>query len=159
MNPLRAASAFLILGAMSACISTPVIAQEVRSEEAVRTEILDVLFTQQAAWSRGDIPGFMEGYWKSPDLRFASGGAITHGWQETHDRYIANYGDGDPERMGQLKFSELVVELAGDEDALVFGRWQIKLANGAPWGLFTLHFRKIDGDWLIVSDHTSSAGQ
>ena len=55
-----------------------------REEAAIR----QVLEDQQAAWNRGDIPAFMQGYWKSDELRFASGGTVAKGWQVTLDRYL-----------------------------------------------------------------------
>src|SRR4026208_821293 len=45
--------------------------------------------TQVEAWNRGDLEGFMAGYWKSPDLVFFSNGTETRGWQPTPDRYRA----------------------------------------------------------------------
>jgi len=121
-------------------------------------DIRAVLAAQATAWNAGDIPGFMAHYWRDPRLRFASGGTVTTGWQETLDRYRARYQPGV--NMGRLTFSDVEIELLGDTQALGFGRWRLVLANGEePNGLFTLHFRRLDsGAWVIVSDHTSSAG-
>ena len=38
-----------------------------------------VLDKQVEAWNRGDLEGFMAGYWNSPDLVFQSGATITRG--------------------------------------------------------------------------------
>ena len=38
-----------------------------------------VLETQTAAWNRGDLRAFMDGYWNSPDLIFYSGTSMTKG--------------------------------------------------------------------------------
>jgi beta-aspartyl-peptidase (threonine type) len=43
-------------------------------------EISAVLDQQVAAWNRGDLEGYMAGYWNSPDLMFYSGATITRGW-------------------------------------------------------------------------------
>ena len=56
-------------------------------------DIKAVLFAQQAAWNRGDLDGFMAGYVRSDELRFASGGTITYGWQTTLERYRKHYPD------------------------------------------------------------------
>jgi hypothetical protein len=32
--------------------------------------ILDLLDTQTAAWNKGDLQGFMKGYWENDSLRF-----------------------------------------------------------------------------------------
>ncbi|MEO1305109.1 MAG: nuclear transport factor 2 family protein [Pseudomonadota bacterium] len=119
-------------------------------------QILSVLTTQQAAWNTGDIDGFMEGYWVSPDLRFASGGSVTSGWQATLDRYKTNYSDRS--LMGSLSFDELEVALLSDDAAVVHGAWALQRADDRPSGLFTLVFRKFSDEWKIVSDTTTSAG-
>ena len=117
--------------------------------------ILGVLATQQAAWNTGDIDGFMEGYWASPEMRFASGGSVTYGWQETLDRYKTNYSDRS--LMGTLSFDELYVTLLSEDAAVVHGAWALQRDKDQPSGLFTLIFRKLDGDWKVVSDTTTSA--
>src|SRR4051794_27204303 len=40
-----------------------------------------VLDSQVEAWNRGDLDGFMAGYWKDDRLTFFSGDTITRGWQ------------------------------------------------------------------------------
>ena len=129
--------------------------QWVGSDRSEEDRILSVLSSQQAAWNAGDIDGFMEGYWVSPDLRFASGGTVTYGWQATRDRYHANYADRSI--MGTLEFSNLEVDLIDDGAAIVHGAWALARADDRPAGLFTLVLKDLDGDWKIVSDTTTSA--
>jgi HEAT repeat protein/ketosteroid isomerase-like protein len=114
-----------------------------------------VLDDQVIAWNKGDLRGFMEGYWQSPDLSFYSGKNKTKGWQATLDRYRKKY-QGEGKEMGKLTFSELDIELLGPSHALVRGRWQLTLAKDNPSGLFTLIFRKLPAGWRIVHDHTSN---
>lgn len=133
-------------------VDDPRLSVESASEE---DQILGVLADQQAAWNAGDIDGFMRGYWPSPDLRFASGGSVTKGWQETRDRYKTNYSDRS--LMGSLSFDELYVTVLSDDAAIVHGAWALQRADDQPSGLFTLVFRKFDGTWKIVSDTTTSA--
>jgi ketosteroid isomerase-like protein len=116
--------------------------------------INQVLSAQAAAWNRGDIDAFMEGYWKSDKLRFASGGTVTHGWQTTLERYKKHY--PDKATMGALAFTIHEVSVVSADAAVVFGKWELIREKDKPWGLFTLTFRKIAGAWVIVSDHTSS---
>lgn len=124
---------------------------DARSE---KRRIVDVLTRQSAAWSAGDIDAFMQDYWKSDDLRFASGGTVKRGWQTTSDRYKTRY--PDKATMGTLAFTDLDVEVLSPQHALVFGRWTLTREGDAPTGLFTLHMEKQNGHWKIVSDHTSS---
>ena len=113
-----------------------------------------ILSQQAAAWNRGDINGFMEHYWKSEDLTFSSGGKTTRGWQTTKDNYKLRY--PTRERMGLLTFDGLEVFPLGDAAALMLGRWHLD-RTGPVGGNFSLVFRKIDGAWVIVHDHTSRA--
>jgi uncharacterized protein (TIGR02246 family) len=115
-----------------------------------------VLADQAAAWNRGDLEAFMDGYWRSPDLVFTSGGNVQRGWQTTLDRYVATYGTS-PGTMGRLTFADLEIHPLGDGAAWALGRWGLEFDGGqSPGGIFTLVFREIDGRWLIVHDHTSS---
>ncbi|WP_461451233.1 Cif family virulence factor [Mucilaginibacter sp.] len=52
-----------------------------------RQAILKVLSDQQTAWNKGDIDGFMQGYWKSDSLVFVGKTAPQYGWQTTTDHY------------------------------------------------------------------------
>ena len=118
--------------------------------------IRQVLDDQAAAWNRGDLEAFMDGYWRSEDLVFTSGGNVQRGWQTTLDRYRASYGTS-PETMGRLTFSDLEIHPLGDGAAWALGRWALDDAGGeAMGGVFSLVFRRFDGRWLIVHDHTSS---
>lgn len=121
---------------------------------AEKVAIETVLRNQEAAWNLGDIEAFMSGYWRSKELRFASGEQITHGWDETFARYQKRY--SDRKKMGQLQFDILSVKQFTDSDALVFGRWTLKREQDELTGLFTLTFKKLNGRWLITEDHTSS---
>jgi hypothetical protein len=113
-----------------------------------------VLAAQNAAWNRGDLDGFMAGYWKSDDLRFASGGTITRGWQTTLDRYRAHY--PDKATMGQLTFTLHEIHLLAPDAAVVFGKWELAREKDKPWGLFTLILRRFPEGWRVMADHTSS---
>ncbi|GAC1631675.1 MAG: nuclear transport factor 2 family protein [Nevskia sp.] len=120
-------------------------------EAAIRA----VLAQQAAAWNRGDIDGFMSGYWNDEGLRFASGDTVTTGWQATLDRYRKRY--GDRAAMGRLSFGELAVEPLSEDAALVFGRWSLQRDADRPHGLFTLLLRKTADGWKVTRDHTSAA--
>jgi len=117
--------------------------------------IQKVLDDQVNSWNKGDLEGFMQGYWQSPDLSFFSGGNKTAGWQATLERYRKKY-QGEGKEMGKLVFRDLSIELLGADHALVKGRWQLTLKNETVGGLFTLIFRKMKDGWRIVHDHTSS---
>ncbi|HSR69891.1 MAG TPA: nuclear transport factor 2 family protein [Acidobacteriota bacterium] len=120
-------------------------------------DIVKLLQDQAEAWNQGDLEGFMEGYWNSPDLTFYSGGNITRGWQATVERYQRRY-QSEGREMGHLVFSDLKVEMLGEDAALVRGRWQLTLSDGSqPGGLYTLILRRFEDGWKVTHDHTSSA--
>lgn len=118
-------------------------------------QIEAVLAAQAEAWNRGDIDGFMKHYWNSDELTFSSSGEITRGWTSTRDRYHKRY--PTREQMGQLRFSQLETTLLGDSAALVLGRWRLNREMSPVAGNFSLVLRRIDGQWLIIHDHTSRA--
>ncbi len=108
---------------------------------------------QVASWNQGDIDGFMSVYWKSGELSFSSGGRVVRGWQATCDGYKQRY--PNRQAMGRLSFSNLEVMPLGDSAALVLGEWKLTRQDDEPAGVFSLVFRKVDGQWVIVHDHTS----
>ncbi|MDB5152146.1 MAG: nuclear transport factor 2 family protein [Mucilaginibacter sp.] len=115
--------------------------------------IVKVLETQRQAWNRGDIDGFMQGYWKSDSLVFVGKTAPVYGWQSTLDRYKKAY--PNKAAMGQLTFDIIQVKVLDDNNAFMLGDWHLHRPKDAPGGYFTLWFRKINGEWKIVCDHTS----
>ena len=144
----------LVLGLSLFWVAAPISAQD-RSQDPIKLRVEQVLATQAKAWNHGDIEGFMDGYSKSPGLRFASGDDVTHGWQSTLDRYKTRY--PDRAAMGVLSFTDLDTTVLSTDAAVVFGRWRLDTAQGEPHGLFTLLFRKEADAWRIVADHTSAA--
>ena len=114
-----------------------------------------VMDEQAAAWNRGDIDGFMDGYWRSDKTIFISGDSVTRGWQTVLDRYKKGY--DTREKMGMLSFTEIEIKPINKDTAIALGRWQLARAGDAPRGRFTLIFRRVKEGWRIVHDHTSSA--
>ena len=123
---------------------------------ARRRAIAQVLASQTAAWNRGDIPGFMAGYWHSDSLVFIGKKGLTYGWQPTLDNYRQSYADAT--QMGQLDFSNLHITPLSADVAQVVGRWHLArpgVVAGDLQGHFLLIFRKLNGRWVIVADHSS----
>src|SRR5262249_23711948 len=113
-----------------------------------------VLDAQVAAWNKGDLEGFMAGYWKSPDLTFYSGKTKLRGWQATLDRYRKRY-QGAGRKMGTLAFSALASDLIGRARPSARAPFQPPLKDETPAGLFTLILKKLPEGWRIVHAHTS----
>ncbi|MCX6590563.1 MAG: DUF3225 domain-containing protein [Acidobacteria bacterium] len=118
--------------------------------------IRQVLELQEAAWNRGDIDRFMQGYENSPQTLFFGAAGITRGYQAVLDNYKRRY--ASKEAMGKLTFTILEVRLTGADAAFVLGRFALDrtAAGGGPaQGVFSLVFRRLPVGWKIVLDHTS----
>ena len=124
------------------------------AEQSRREAVRGVLDAQVAAWNRGDLEGFMAGYWNSDRLTFFSGGDITRGWKPTLDRYHKRY-RAEGKEMGRTEFSDVEIDLVGPDTAFVRGRWKLFLSKSSPEGLFTLRFHHFPEGWKIVHDHSS----
>ena len=116
--------------------------------------ILDVVARMEAAWNRGDFPGYMAGF-KKPDAVFVSGGKVLDGWQGRLDQYVRDYG-GAPERRGTLKFYDMTVEMLGPDAAMLVGKYRMDRPGRVTHGINTRLFRKIGGRWLITMNHVSA---
>jgi ketosteroid isomerase-like protein len=127
-------------------------AARVLATPEANAEILAVLNAQVAAWNRGDIDGFMDGYVRSDNLEFVSGGKITRGWQTVRDRYHRKYDNAA--KMGHLTFSEIKYDSLNSRHVIVLGRWSLRRKQDNPHGSFELIFRKTPVGWRIVHDHT-----
>jgi len=119
-----------------------------------------ILTKQAERWNAKDIEGFMGTYWKSEKLTFCAGGKTTRGWQATLDRYKANY---PPEKMGKLTFDNLETTMLNESAAFVLGQWHLQFAEKNEEtgklradGNFSLVLRKLEDEWKIVHDHSSS---
>jgi ketosteroid isomerase-like protein len=122
---------------------------------APEQQIRQVLDDQVAAWNRGDIPAFMDGYDKSESTTFISA-TVTKG----HAQVLANYLKRYPtrEKMGVLRFSDLEIKLLGADYASVIGRFHLDRpaeAGGEASGIFTLVFHRTAQGWKVILDHTS----
>ena len=117
--------------------------------------IKKILTEQQKCWNKGDIEGFMQGYWNSEELIFTS---LSHkpayGWKNTLERYKNSY--PTKESMGELKFEFLDLKLISKNTASLKGKWELIRESDNPNGLFWLDLQKFDKKWLITKDSTIS---
>jgi len=115
--------------------------------------IRKVLYEQNEAWNQGNIESFMHGYWENDSLKFIGKNGITYGYKQTLANYKKNY--NDTAKMGKLSFDVLEIKRLSPEYYFVVGKWFLKRSVGDVGGTYTLLFRKINGRWVIVVDHTS----
>ena len=108
---------------------------------------------QQKAWNEGDLEGFMEPYWHSDSLQFIGKRGITLGWQNTLDNYKKSY--PDRQAMGTLNFTNLSFDIINQSSVYVLGKWELFRTADTLSGHYSLLWKKMDGKWLIIADHSS----
>ncbi len=116
-------------------------------------QIRKILQEQTAAWNRGDIDAFMKGYWNNDSLLFVGKNGPTYGYSNTLNNYKKNYPNKD--YMGQLQFTLLEVKPLSKQLWMVLGKWELTRNAGNISGHYTLLFKKINGAWVIIVDHSS----
>ena len=115
--------------------------------------IRKILDDQLRAWNKGDVESFMQGYWKNDSLMFIGKSGINWGWQKTLENYKKGY--PDTIAMGKLSFDIIVIKKLSPEYYYVVGKWMLKRSIGDLSGHYNLLFRKVNGSWLIIADHSS----
>ena len=133
----------LVIFCSSMCIA------QSSNEKAIR----ELLSEQTKEWNKGNIDGFMKGYWENDSLMFIGKSAVTWGCKKTLDNYKKNY--PDTTAMGKLFFDLLVIKPLSAEYYQVVGKWLLKRSIGDLSGHYTLLLKKIKGKWVIVADHSS----
>ncbi len=123
------------------------------AQNKTATAITKTLYAQQDSWNKGDLEEFMQPYWHSDSLTFIGKSGITYGWQQTLDNYKKGYPNKDA--MGKLEFTILKITQLSSRDASVIGKWNLTRTMGDVGGYFTLLWKKINGKWVIVQDHSS----
>ncbi|MCC6600209.1 MAG: nuclear transport factor 2 family protein [Crocinitomicaceae bacterium] len=118
-----------------------------------RTIIRQVMDKQQEDWNKGNIDGFMQGYWKSDSLQFVGKRGITLGWNSALNNYKESYPDAAA--MGRLQFSNIAVEILCDDLAYATGKWELFRTSDTLEGHYSLLWKKLNHQWVIVSDHSS----
>lgn len=120
-----------------------------KDEQAIRRLLAD----QNEQWNKGNIEGFMHGYWESDSLMFVGKNGATYGYRKTLENYKRSY--PDTAAMGKLHFDILKTEPLANDCYFVLGKWMLTRSIGNVQGHFTLIFKKKNGQWVIVADHSS----
>ena len=119
-----------------------------------KKQILNILDRQTKAWNEGKVDEFMIGYWESDSLMYIGKSGVTYGYKPTLASYKKNY--PDKSAMGTLKFDIIKVNFIGKDACFVVGKWHLsRPEKGDIGGHYTLLWRKMKGNWVIVSDHSS----
>lgn len=128
---------------------TSTLAAQSRDESAIR-QLLDRQITD---WNKGDVERFMKGYWENDSLMFVGKSGVTYGWTNTLNNYKKGY--PDTASMGKLSFDIIKVKRLSKKYYFVVGKWFLKRSIGDVGGHYNLLFEKINGEWVIIADHSS----
>lgn len=116
-------------------------------------EIKQLLDAQVAEWNKGNIAGYMHGYWESDSLLFIGSKGPRYGYKNTLEKYKQAY--PDDAHMGKLHTNISEMRRLSGNYYFIVGKWALKRSAGDVSGDFTLLVRKINGHWVIVVDHSS----
>lgn len=123
------------------------------AQSSDKAQILKLLEDQRLAWNKGDVEEYMQGYVKSDSLLYVGKTGPKYGWNNTLNNYKKSY--PDKQAMGYLSFDIKDVKILSPEYAFVLGAWKLKREKDEPGGYFTLIVQKINGEWKVISDHSS----
>lgn len=118
------------------------------------TDVQNLLDKQIGEWNKGNVDGFMEGYWNSDSLLFITSKGPRYGYQTVSESYKKNY--PTKEAMGNLRFE--IIQMRWIESSAsvceVLGKWHVGESTKPQSGYFSLIFKAIQGKPKIVIDHT-----
>mmetsp|Transcript_12272 Transcript_12272/g.16066 ORF Transcript_12272/g.16066 Transcript_12272/m.16066 type:complete len:250 (-) Transcript_12272:78-827(-) len=145
----------------------------------VETEVCEAFFEWTDSWNKGNLFGYLDAYWDSEQVRFVSetllnsshskGSVVIHGrrgidsiftdifvkTKKQQERYKEKKGVA-----GMISLRKLIVTPTGTKNAIVFGEHQMEVAGDkrgtSRGGVFTIHVRKLAGQWKIISEHSTA---
>jgi len=124
------------------------------SENNSISAIEAILNAQASAWSRGDLDGYLDHFWRDPRLYYGSVNTVVRGWDALRASYASRYGEGA--QLGHLQFSNVEIELMSEDIAKVTGRFDVTDAAFPASGTYLIVLRKFAGKgWKVVSDQVT----
>jgi ketosteroid isomerase-like protein len=124
-----------------------------KGQSAAERQIRQILKEQEKAWNRGELKAFMKGYWESDSLLFIGRKGPVYGYAPTLANYLKSY--PDTAHMGHFTSTVLQVQRLSAKYYMVVGKWELRRSAGDIGGYYTLLFRRLRKQWLIVQDHSS----
>jgi len=142
----------LAISLLSVTIGCQEVSDDLNGKENIQT-ISTLMQAQENAWNEGDLDRFMLSYMKSDSLSFIGSRGLSKGWQTTLDNYKISY--PNKEQMGRLQFENLQMEQLGASSAFVLGKWTLYRSADTLSGHYSLIWKKLEAEWVIVADHSS----
>ena len=148
---MRYKNQYILLTALT--LFTALTAVNTHAQNSDGQIIRQILTTQTEQWNKGNIEGFMKGYWENDSLLFVGKSGPKYGYKAALENYKKGY--PDTVAMGKLHFDLLKMQPLSANVYFVLGKWTLQRSIGNLQGYYTLLWRKIKGKWVIVADHSS----
>lgn len=120
-----------------------------KDEQAIKK----ILNEQAQEWNNGNIEKFMSGYWNNDSLVFIGKNGPVYGFTNALNNYKKGY--PDTATMGKLHFEIVSIKKLSTNYYFVIGKWFLTRSMGNAKGAYTLLFKKMNGEWKIIVDHSS----
>jgi uncharacterized protein (TIGR02246 family) len=119
-------------------------------------QVYEVMLKMVDRWNAHDVDGYLEAYWKSPQLLVVVDSEQYNGWQQLHDSYAKAYPDRSS--MGYFNPARIQIKLLKPDLALVLSWWSISFPNSKQRvvGNTTMNLQKFSDAWKIVAAHSST---
>ena len=116
-----------------------------------------MLARSAAAWNRRDLAGFVGDYAPESTTTFVSDGHVRHGFDWIRQHYAPTFAPGGRTPHDSLRFAEIEARALGDRFILATARYTLFRGDSVTSsGPFTLILQRLNGQWKIVHDHTST---
>jgi uncharacterized protein (TIGR02246 family) len=127
------------------------------SEKTDAQLIYELLRKQFELWNAKDIEGFLEAYWKSPNLLSVVDSEQFNGWQQLHDSYFNGYPDKNS--MGTSTPARIQIRLIHPNIATSLTWWSISYPDSKKKvvGNTTAVLERFEDGWKIIISHSSTA--
>jgi hypothetical protein len=139
VSPKRAGAFMPILAISTLSFWLPVMAQEQNAwqfgslpanssvSKPDDQQVYEILLKMLDRWNAHDLEGYMEVYWKSPELLVVVDSEQFNGWQQLHDSYVNGYPDRSA--MGFIEPERMQIKLLKPDLALALTWWTINFPN------------------------------
>jgi uncharacterized protein (TIGR02246 family) len=119
-------------------------------------QVYEVLLKMIDRWNAHDVEGYLEAYWKSPQLLVVIDSEQLNGWQQLRDSYVKGYPDRSS--MGYFSPARIQIKLLRPDLALVLSWWSISFPNSKQRvvGNTTMNLQNFSDGWKIVAAHSST---
>ena len=126
--------------------------------ESDARQVYNLLLKMLDRWNSHDMDGYLEVYWKSPDLLVVIDSEQFNGWQQLHDSYINGYPDRSA--MGFTQPKRVQAKLLRPDFALALTWWSASFPSSkrSVVGNSTMNLQRFEDGWKIVASHTSISG-